>query len=1083
MEVKYGRPPVIPTGTGLITSEFAEKIPLLKEIGILEKVRPTRHVFEKMGLQQEVWKPAFEAEVRVYEEHQAFDKELNRVGKLVSKDPARRQLVFREIENPDSQVGLTFNEKRAVTWFRKYFDDWANRLNLPENKRRQNYVTHIFEEEMSRQLKEKYGKLDPELVKALDWITPKTIFNPFLQRRLGQTIGLKEDPFAAATAYEARALKVFYYEPLIQRIRVFRQYLPPIASKYLSDFITRITSRPLTIDRELNQTVKEFGDKIRGLPGGNELANALTRGNPGGMVSYNLTSVLYTLWLGFKPTSAIRNLGQHSLIIAETGIGNFSKGIALRLTTEGRAALKESLVLRSRRGAFIPAIDSSFASKWSDSFREKALWMFRYADKQNVSDAFLAGYAEAKDIFPNAPRELWIERGDEVAADTQYLYTKFNSFSMSQNSIGRVFSMLTTWTENWMELMTKWISRKPSQAFLNYTKETGQAMPKKNWSQTRKAILMYMLIIGLGYALKEKTRLKAWEYTGLTSLGYLADIAGGDFPALQAPGAVADLVVGFVTDDERRLTTGWNALKSTFIPSIIKQANYVAEGERDWLTLLLYLEGKNIVIKRLKDKWEKGWKEYPVFETPEDKIEYTKTHPEHEGWSDTKIRDQWRENNPLLEAQMFVAGQFTTLSTDEARAEVLRLIEEHKIDTELIDGYEKVFGVDTKSELQGFQDSLGNLEKLVAGEEAEYFTTSNFATEVNRLVNTMGRAKVEQDGNKLAIEYLHATDLFETYEDLEEADARALWRQQFPDVEALLYLFGKVSSFKNPKSAGVLLDLMNKYSIPPEAIQAFIDKPERYDELFTPVFELKQKTYDLSAEYENYGNTESPTYIEDDDARAEARATLKEANPEWVDDMRRIDAYEIDFPENLIDTYVEYYTNPDLQKPEGFEGTYYGDDWFLMENPEFETAMVDSGIWQEKRDFSKVPTREVFTLYQGYQDEATGKARLIFRHDHPDLEKWFVDALGYTPVGDRWQNGVPTEEEEVVREKVVKEEAVKEEIKVDPALANRKHWLERASYYKDMLKNLGIREDITPEELTDAQADQIKKAILALGRW
>ena len=1122
LEVKYGRPPVIPTGVGLITAEFAEKIPLLKEIGILEKVRPTRHVFEKMGLRQEVWKPAFEAEVRVYEEHQAFDKELNRIGKLVGKE--RRNLVFRELENPGTQVGLTFDEKRAVTWFRKYFDDWANRLNLPENKRRTNYVTHIFEEEISRELKEKHP-IDPELIKALDFITPKTVFNPFLQKRLGQTIGLREDPFAAATAYEARALKVFYYEPLIQRIRVYQKYLPPHSAKYLSDFIKRITNRPLTIDRELNQTVKEFGEKIRGLPGGEALADSLTRGNPGGMVSYNLTSVLYTLWLGYKPTSAIRNLGQHTLIIAEVGPIHFANGIKLRTTQEGRATLKESLVLRSRRGAFIPAIDSSFASKWTDSFREKALWMFRFADKQNVSDAFLAGYSEAKELFPDAPRQLWLDRGDEVAADTQYLYTKFNSFAMSQNSIGRVFSMLTTWTENWLELMTKWISRKPSQVYLAYAKETGQAMPTKNWSQTYKALLMYMLIVGLGYALKEKTRLKAWEYTGITSLRYLADISSGEFPALQAPGAVMDLVVGFVTDDERRLKTGWNKMKSTFIPSIIKQMNYVAEGERDWLTLLLYLEGQDIEIKRLRVKWEKGWVEYPLFKDdegiydPDLKLDYIRTHPEHAGWSDAKIRNQWREDNPLLEAQMFIVGKFTVLSTDKARAEVLRLIEEHKIDTELIDGYEKVFGVDTEPELQGFQNRLGNLELLVVGEEAEYFTTSNFATEVNRLVNIQGRSKVERDGHKLAIEYLHATDLWETYYNLEEDDARTLWRQQFPDVEALLYLFGKVSSFKNPKSAEILLGLMKKYNIPPQAIRAFIDKPERYDELFTQKFELEQKWFDQTTEYENFGNTEAPNYIEDKEERKLAREKFKEDNPDWVADMRRIEAIDNDasdviierwvergktidefgagssqakvwlldnpethtwalttdpknplltddgsdwnvpvlrinvkwakeddfyntgipdkhkdienrderdaviaeererylianpeynkdryrrdarslvdekfnrFPEELIETYVNYYTLP--KKPDDWlEGiSYYEDEWFLQDNPKLHQALVDFGKFKEPRDFSKVPTRDIFKKLWIYNELPTGYERDTYRFENPDLDEWGV---------------------------------------------------------------------------------------------
>ncbi|KKM21233.1 hypothetical protein LCGC14_1637510, partial [marine sediment metagenome] len=99
--------------------------------------------------------------------------------------------------------------------------------------------------------------------------------------------------------------------------------------------------------------------------------------------------------------------------------------------------------------------------------------MFRGADAQNVKDAYLAGFAEAKSLLPDADPQVWYDRGDEVAADTQYLYTKMNSMAVSQTSLGRVFSVLTTWSVNWMELMTKWVSRRPSQVYLEYEKETG----------------------------------------------------------------------------------------------------------------------------------------------------------------------------------------------------------------------------------------------------------------------------------------------------------------------------------------------------------------------------------------------------------------------------------------------------------------------------------------------------------------------------------------------------------------------------------------------------------------------------------
>ena len=137
---------------------------------------------------------------------------------------------------------------------------------------------------------------------------------------------------------------------------------------------------------------------------------------------------------------------------------------------------------------------------------------------------------------------------------------------------------------------------------------------------------------------------------------------------------------------------------------------------------------------------------------------------------------------------------------------------------------------------------------------------------------------------------------------------------------------------------------------------------------------------------------------------------------------------------------------------------------FLMENKEFYDTMCELGIWTEQKDFSRVPTREVYSLYQTYRGLPEGQPRLNFRHEHPELDTWLVLAKGLTPVGDRWTTTKATEATEAT----------------DPALANRKYWLDMASHYKDLLKNLGIREDITAEELTDYQAERIEEAIREL---
>ncbi|GAG22897.1 unnamed protein product, partial [marine sediment metagenome] len=256
---------------------------------------------------------------------------------------------------------------------------------------------------------------------------------------------------------------------------------------------------------------------------------------------------------------------------------------------------------------------------------------------------------------------------------------------------------------------------------------------------------------GLAFAYDDDTRLKLKEYTGIGSLRYLAGAVGGEFPALEAMGSVADMITGFLLNDDRQMKTGFAEFKSTFTPGIIRQLNNVGSGEKDWMTLMFYLENKDFHIKNLKDKWSKDFEGYPIFEDAEERQKFILENKDYSGLSDAKMRNKWREENPLVEAKMFVVGQFTTLSSDKARSEVLRLIEEHKLDTELIDGYEKVFGIDTQAELKPFENRLGQYEKLVVGEEAKYFTMGNYVSEVNALVKSVGRAKVQGEASPLTL--------------------------------------------------------------------------------------------------------------------------------------------------------------------------------------------------------------------------------------------------------------------------------------------------------------------------------------------
>ncbi len=938
------------------TPDTVDETPIVNDINVIERFRPTRFVFEKMGL-FDIWQSTFEAETLRAEEQTAFSKELNKHAKAVGKDIARRELVWEFVDNSSQEAfkQLTFEEKQAALWWKRTADDWADRLNISESRRIKDYIPHIFDD-AAKQAED--SPIDASFSMVFSKKITDKVKMPFLEQRLGKELGLVKDPFLAAQAYQNLALRKFYYEPILQQLKLISEHesTPAFAARYLKEYSRRMTGEPANIDKEINKFLVDVADNVRGLPGGGTLADFLSRGNAASMAAYNLTSALYVMWLGFKPTSAIRNLSQHGLIIAEVdNIQDFGNGIRLRLTQEGRTALGESLVVRSRKGAFIESIDSSMAARWTDSVRETALFLFRKADEQNVKDAFLSGYAEAKRLYPEAGRDLWIKRGDEVAADTQYLYTKMNSLEISQSGPGKVGAMLTTWAINWLELMNKFVRGRQSRVYTDLvrTSEGRFTLKEKNWLQSRKSLLAYIAIVGLAYGLNQQdwNRVRAFEYTGFTSINTFANLLGGEFPGLELPGSVADIISGTLLGNQRDVTSGWNNLKRSF--SILNQVDRVASGEREWLSLFFYLEGKDFQVRKLKEDWEGGWKSFDEIPT-----------------TNSQARKKWREDNPKLEAQMFITNRFSTLSSEEGRDEVLRLIDKHNIDTEVINGYEKIFGVDTSVELGVFQKRIGNLEKLEIGEEAKYFTTSNFLTETNKMVKTNGRDNVERDGNKFASFALGQQDSWQPYEDYNNADARRLYRQLNPDVEASLYMFGRVGAFENPESAKILLKWMDEFNIPPQAIPAFNENPDKYDELFTPKFELERKNFELTAEFEGLSNPESDNFIDNEDDRQLAEDKFKEDNPQWVDDMRRIEAIDKGVSKKLQDGYVEYYSMPAL----GF-----GQERFLKDNPDYYNEVWLGVLGNKEINFDRIPTVKFEDTFIEYGKLELGNERYTFR--------------------------------------------------------------------------------------------------------
>jgi len=330
-----------------------------------------------------------------------------------------------------------------------------------------NYITHIFDQLRNATNKEKYPFPD-YLADIMEFIPPKQANQPFLKARRGAK-GYRENIWAALDAYGYRAADYVSDDSLRHANRITKWLTKEMNVNYkqgkqspidlkgikqnVRGWADRYSGRPGKIDGFIKDSVKNLPSPLNAYLGNLERVSGIWR------------TLSYTGAMGWRPKLALRNLGQHSLILGEVGTKPLWKAVTTRNSAEARALLQHSDVLKTRELGFAPEVPYGLTSDTLETLRNNAFFMFRKADRINVEDAFLAGFYEVTggkvvksgtNLFKNA-----VKRGDSVAALTQYMYTKGNRGPISNlwgmsASAGKWASMFTTWPINKVELDIAW---------------------------------------------------------------------------------------------------------------------------------------------------------------------------------------------------------------------------------------------------------------------------------------------------------------------------------------------------------------------------------------------------------------------------------------------------------------------------------------------------------------------------------------------------------------------------------------------------------------------------------------------------
>ncbi len=169
-----------------------------------------------------------------------------------------------------------------------------------------------------------------------------------------------------------------------------------------------------------------------------------------------------------------------------------------------------------------------------------------------------------------------------------------------------------------------------------------------------------------------------------------------------------------------------------------------------------------------------------------------------------------------------------------------------------------------------------------------------------------------------------------------------------------------------------------------DALRVFLDR----ELIETPVraLELKIKHRELSDLYAAYGDRESLSYIEDDDAREDGRDKLKTDNPKWVDDMRRIEAIENEASDDIVEQWAERGKMVDE-----FSGGSSEVKVWLLDHPETHKWALDQELLTDDGSDWNEPVLRINAKWRIQDNEydvlETTEARKTYLAEHEDYRK------------------------------------------------------------------------------------------------
>lgn len=368
------------------------------------------------------------------------------------QDTAR--LIFQYLDGKEKDVvpEMTEAEHAVAQEIRGYLKEWADRLKLPEDNQISRYITHIFER--TAEGTDNAAFLDPELAALMAEQPAKSVYDPFLEKRLGKQ-GYIEDVWRALDAYVKRASRKEAMDPALEQLAEDAKHLDEYTYNYVVKMSHRINMRPTEIEKGMDNFIKQT-----------RIGHYFTD-RPTAFISKAIRKVFYRGTLGLNFSSALRNLTQ--------GANTYAK-LGEKYTVVGYAKLFSKIVSRNldeleREGILSDELiqdkNMSAIKKTMQTVDNGLFSLFQMAEKINRGSAYFG--AKAKALDKELSEEEAVKYAKRIVRETQFAFGAVDTPVALNDDVVKTLSQLQTYNVKQAEFLSRMLLQGDYLGLLRWT--------------------------------------------------------------------------------------------------------------------------------------------------------------------------------------------------------------------------------------------------------------------------------------------------------------------------------------------------------------------------------------------------------------------------------------------------------------------------------------------------------------------------------------------------------------------------------------------------------------------------------------